>query len=467
VPALKQRHITHLSVGEKRIITSFLVVLLISFSPLKALAYFLPLLFIVLALSAGFVRPRSIGKIVLVVIALFVVSLMHSFLYPDFLWGNFFLALITFSSFAILQCDFSRTLSEKGLQRILAVTFFFILIQASLGILQGLISAASEGRFSLDGSVGDAVKGTINPTFGGDGTGSNQMFAILMSMFLMILFLTRSFFLKTRRWVSFAMIGLAWLFTSVLHTFFFFAAALLVTILLTRNIWQQKLASFGKMKRGGRVVARGLTGIAFFFLLLSIIFPENLGTIPHLIEVSLSTDPSLMTKKAVATYNTLIELPGSHSEQPLVGLGLGQYSSRAGLIMSGTYLGRDFFFGPQFRAISYELIYQHQEYLRDFDPAAGSTKFPYYSWLSLYGEFGAAGVFVVLLLLILFLRRLIRVISVFPSGRPLLIPVLFGSLYLAFLGFQDNYWEFTQAIFPPILLLKLIYNSAMTKWKQL
>jgi hypothetical protein len=31
-------------------------------------------------------------------------------------------------------------------------------------------------------------------------------------------------------------------------------------------------------------------------------------------------------------------------------------------------------------------------------------------------------------------------------------------LYLALLGLQDNYWEFTQAILPALILLKLGYD---------
>ena len=31
-------------------------------------------------------------------------------------------------------------------------------------------------------------------------------------------------------------------------------------------------------------------------------------------------------------------------------------------------------------------------------------------------------------------------------------------LYIALLGLHDNYWEFTQAIFPGVLLLKLCYD---------
>jgi hypothetical protein len=39
--------------------------------------------------------------------------------------------------------------------------------------------------------------------------------------------------------------------------------------------------------------------------------------------------------------------------------------------------------------------------------------------------------------------------------------------YLFFLGFQDNYWEYTQAIFPAFLVLKLGYCHLSLQNKKL
>ncbi|MDE3124609.1 MAG: hypothetical protein KGK14_03775, partial [Bacteroidota bacterium] len=40
-----------------------------------------------------------------------------------------------------------------------------------------------------------------------------------------------------------------------------------------------------------------------------------------------------------------------------------------------------------------------------------------------------------------------------------IIIILVSSFYIYFLGFFENYWEVTQAIFPGLLLITLVYKN--------
>jgi hypothetical protein len=47
-----------------------------------------------------------------------------------------------------------------------------------------------------------------------------------------------------------------------------------------------------------------------------------------------------------------------------------------------------------------------------------------------------------------------------PSLPQYALPVMAGTLLIAFLGVQENYWEIPQAILPGILLLQVMYARA-------
>jgi len=190
----------------------------------------------------------------------------------------------------------------------------------------------------------------------------------------------------------------------------------------------------------------------------AIVFPSNMSTLPYYVHTSLSSlaQVSSVSPKSIATLNTLLELPRREPIQPLLGLGLGQYSSRAGLIMSGTYLSRPFYLEPRYRTVSYDLIYSLQEAVRE--RRYGSTFFPYYSWLSVYGELGMLGVALVLALGIVVFKNLRRIRSAPQEIRALQLSIALTLTYVMVLGFQDNYWEFAQAVFAPLVLAKLSYD---------
>jgi hypothetical protein len=85
-----------------------------------------------------------------------------------------------------------------------------------------------------------------------------------------------------------------------------------------------------------------------------------------------------------------------------------------------------------------------------------SLHLPSSSWIALYGELGLLGMFLAFLVVvkaILFFRRYRS-----RHFRMLNLMMLTLIYYLVFMGFQNVYLEYTQAIFPAILSVKLCYD---------
>lgn len=151
-----------------------------------------------------------------------------------------------------------------------------------------------------------------------------------------------------------------------------------------------------------------------------------------------------------------MRLPEHVPWQPLIGLGPGQYSSRASLIRSGQYLqGGRLLLPDHAHPLAERYILSEWRGFVEMSRTS-STFFPFYSWLTVYGEFGLIGLTVVMLLIMLAL-------SVFRRARSTEFPRLHLAmtillLYVALLGLQDNYWELTQAILPAMLILRIGYD---------
>lgn len=447
--------------SERSLIGLYFGILVLTFSPLKSVAYFLPILFIAGCVVGAGLRPRALRGVALAATLLLAWGVVHALVYAEFLWINFALGLLTYAVLLTMAVDFGPIVSLSLLYRLFRLTFVFVAAQAAYGVVQSVYSAVVVGRGTFDDFIGDAVKGTINPILVGDGRGSNQMFAILVSLFLLLLYPSRRFFLPaTWRW-AFWVIGLSWILASVMHTVFFAAAAILVVaVLLPPWVGWPQLQRRGSGRVRG--LASGMLAALVILGLVRLFLPGNLRNVGHYVSTTVSSfsavDP--LSPKVVATLNTLYRLPQEAPPQPWIGLGLGQYSSRAGLIMSGTYLAEGFLLAPQSRSVSHDLVYSLQESVRDRN--VGSTYFPYYSWLSVYGELGWVGVAAVLFVAVAVVRRLRTSPLPFQEWDALRRSVVLVVAYMLLLGFQDNYWEFAQAICAPLVLGKLSYDYLKT-----
>lgn len=137
----------------------------------------------------------------------------------------------------------------------------------------------------------------------------------------------------------------------------------------------------------------------------------------------------------------------------LLGVGMGQYSSRAALISSGEYLT---FQLPQTlvgRSEYYRtfILPAHYEFLEHGEESAMSK--PYYSVLNLVVEFGVPLATLLLLGAVFqFFRN--RQLSRSPDARMRSVGMFanVGLVFFVLCCFIENYAEFPQAIFMPALL---------------
>jgi hypothetical protein len=164
--------------------------------------------------------------------------------------------------------------------------------------------------------------------------------------------------------------------------------------------------------------------------------------------------------KSVITIKAISQIPKDNPLMIVAGLGPGQFSSRASLILSGVYIGGkdyqqrkqlDNKTNPMMKKYLLPIIVNSKSSLR------GSTSKPYYSLLSLFTEMGLLGIVGLVFVVIRVINK-IRIKNIFIQNR---IKYLFTVQisFLLLLAMQENYLEFTQAIFPGLLLMKLQYSA--------
>jgi hypothetical protein len=169
--------------------------------------------------------------------------------------------------------------------------------------------------------------------------------------------------------------------------------------------------------------------------------------------------------RSQAIERVFTDMPDEYPLQPIVGLGPGQFSSRAGLIGTGLYFGgpvyaRPLPFLPQgmsraFEDYTLDLWVTHAERTaRGF--GGGSTNQPFLSWLSVYVEWGALALGAAFALTAFLLLR-VRLKTTRYVHRILAASFGTGLLLILFLGAQENYWEVPQAILIGLMTLKVQY----------
>ncbi|MEJ5203542.1 MAG: hypothetical protein WHV66_15070, partial [Anaerolineales bacterium] len=139
---------------------------------------------------------------------------------------------------------------------------------------------------------------------------------------------------------------------------------------------------------------------------------------------------------------------------------------RAGLIGTGMYFG-----GPEnpkpIPLLPQGMSTPFEEYVLDtwlrmaLNPTindTSSTYKPFFSWLSVYVEWGLIGVFLALAITGILLWRVWRCRSR-SSQRLQSAMISAGIMFIFLLGIQENYWEVSQAIFIGTVLLKMQYAT--------
>ena len=446
-----------LSARQKRFVNLYIMMLLVAFGPSKVLGAALPAIFISgLIFYVALAPDKHILKYLVFVILYGMAGLFYSLALPEFSQGNYYLFLVTASSVLILVYDFRSIVSNSLLNLLGKVTLWFLAFQSCVGIVQGLLAFARVGNFDL--ATGDAVRGTIALTIV-RGTGSNVMYGILLSSLFLFVLATHPKSRGPKRRLAYFLILLAWVMASVLHTMVFFVTAAVLGRLLfvgvrTKHGYSTAFAQMARRKSSKAVLTLMVVLLPMAFLML----PKNVRSLPALVRRSLVFDEEAPSEKAIATYHTIIHLREDVPIQPFIGIGPGQYSSRASLIRSDEYLrrGKIKLFPKYVGSYADRYILSLWRAFPERHPHGGSTYVPFYSWLSLYGELGLFGVILACWIIFKGIRRARRSISVVFPALPYFILVLL--LYVALLGFHNNYWEWAQAVFPAFLVMKLGYT---------
>ena len=431
---------------EKAYFWAFVSAILLCWSPSNLLAYLAPLIsiaiFVFLSRSPTVLRNAIIWFLCWgIIISVYVV------LKPGFLIHSALLSALTYSSFLVVLAIPSRFVSGLGLlEQMLNWARWVVIIEALVGIVQGVYGFSRTGSF--DRANGDYVEGTIHLALAPELALSNPMFAINMALLLTALL--PELILRRKGYIAILLGGAALILASVLHVILMLAVASAIAILLYWPVTLRRRMTYFVM--AGLIVAA-----IFSFSALR----GNFGT-ANTFARQLISGESYRTK---AVTRAVVDMPEEYPFFPLIGLGPGQFSSRAGLIGTGLYFGGPVFprplpFLPQgmteaFEKNTYDLWLEYSRLIAR-GIGSGSTHQPFLSWLSVYAEWGILAFIAVLVLTAYLLMRVRLVIHSYPQ-RILATSFGTGALLILFLGLQENYWEVPQAILVGLMILKVQY----------
>lgn len=442
----------------------FVIAILIAWSPVKPLAYvaaFLVLGWLLYRTNSGRILQRFL--LVNSLFALIVVSyyMLHAFVGSTFLLPNAFVSLLMYSPFFFLLVAPAPVNTDEafGYEKYAKVLVVVAWIQGIVGGLQYV--AARFGTLSS----GDAVQGTVNPlSFLASGAGfGNQIFAI--SIIFTLLFLLPYVFVHQKGRLAFAVALVALMLALVVHAFI----ALLISAFVTVFLFREHLL-FSQFKVFALATA-SVVGLVLILAVFMSTFVEN--SLMYLELYERGDDPRT---EAVAIAQN--ELPATFPLMYFIGLGPGQYSSRAGLISSGYYFSG--FEGPQagsfflqsMSAPFREYVFPSwQAYTVNDDRYGNSTMSrPFFSALSVYTEFGLVVMLGLVGLIAYYVYQLRSIyLRAYREGRAqqrwLALATGMAIVFLATVSFFENYLETAQAIFPGLLLMRKFFTLLLQPTK--
>lgn len=422
---------------------SLVLACLLSFQPLKSLPFVLPYLLMGIYLVAShrlrlrIPSRRMLTTATATVFAWLALILVHALIQPRFSFLAATVSLITYGPILFLLATPWSLLEQSPAERqqFVNIAAWVLLFQSCVGIVQGLWSFSQKGTFL--GSTGDAVEGTIRLALEPSGSFGNPMFAANVAFLLLVVLPPALLAQRSRLLVAASVAGcIALTLASVVHILLFFGAAVgvgaLAVLSRQRRKAQVRMAAFALM---------GVVGAA------SLIGPNVL---------SITTFSSMFLNgrlpRAEVLNSVVAEMPREYPHAPLLGLGSGQFSSRAGMATAGMY-------ATQFSAFVGEPTDPQRQflinpYLRSLQGhPMGSTGQPLSSWLSMYSEFG---VVVVLALLVWGMASVLRRCRAFLAAgvyAPAWTGLSAAALFFL-MGFQENYWETAQAVMIGALAIK-------------
>ena len=439
---------------DKLFYETFLLATIIVLLPSRALGYIVPficLLWYVIRGHSGKVFRLIILSALVFLLVIFFYWSIYSYVGINFLVSNSIVSLITHGSLLfILLVRGSFITSNYSYDKFATVLNYAVLIQGLVGIVQ-FLAVSLTNRFDI--LPGDAVQGTIGlfAFVSGVAGFGNQMFAINMVFFLV--FLAPSVLKNRKRLLSFSIGLISLMFAGVLHVFIALIFSTLVTLFLFRK--NLVFSNLGKL-----VVAVILAGL--LILPLGTIFPDVFKTA----NVFITLYQNLDSPKFHIVDRTVNDMTKEYPYVYLIGLGPGQYLSRAGLMSSGKYLDRPIpllsnTMSEPFQKYAFQTW---NSYSTNSDRFGASTMHrPYFSMLSIFAEFGLVGLLLLLTYLIILMARMRKTYLYYRRNHEnqsayLCFATGLLLIFLFSISFFDNYLETTQAIFPGLLLLSAFYR---------
>ena len=436
----------------------FFIILLFStiicFGTSKMLPYMVPFLSIALLFYRNKIETDLFYKSLVLSFSIIILFIYYLIIYPEFEIINYILAIITYGSFIPLflinrKLIISHNLYIKSIKFISLVT----IIEGSIGIAQYIY------MFNLNGwhiTLGDVVEGTIHLPPVSAGGFNNPIYVINMIFMVSFLSAFKKYYVsiyKNSRLIRFAIvIGVIPIFLgAVVHAIIFFILSMIITSIF---LYRKKIISTIKRKR------------VIFILLFSTIVMINYQQyyIPHISLIkyyyTFATKYYQYFPKIDITIQSITDIPKEKPEMVVAGLGPGQFSSRASLILSGYYIGgKEYSKRNQLNNKSNSIMekYLLPMILNPKTSIRGSTSKPYYSFLSLYTELGLIGIFTLLFIIFRILNNINN--NYYKGYHRLKYLFIVQVVFLLLLGLQENYWELTQAVFPGLLLMKLEYSA--------
>lgn len=440
---------------------AFILVLVITLLPTKIFAYgatFIALAWFIVRSSSGVVLQRTIIVGMCLVLGIGIYHVIYYYQGLPFLLGNAVVAIFTYGTFFLLIILPNKGISmSNSYFKYAYVLKWVILIEGVVGIFQFLIVSFTDMFHIISG---DAVQGTIgiDAFITGNAGFGNQMFVINM-VFFVLLFVP--YVLQQRKYYYVIVVGLlSIMLAGVLHVFISLLWALFFTILFyRRNIF---ISDINKIV----LIA---ASVLLMLLPLEIFFPGISRTAGIFFKIYQGQD----SPKFEAIDNAIYKLPEQYPMVYLIGLGPGQYSSRAGLISSGNYYSTKIGFLPNTASKPYKEFFEQTwlKYTSNTARYGNSTMHrPFFSMLSIFAEFGLLGIVFFFIFILYFFIRIRKLFLLFKSKNTVNAYLSFclGVILITLVCIStfENYLETTQAILPGMMLFKVLYSQLLNESKQ-
>ncbi len=371
-----------------------------------------------------------------------------------YIFSNGVLTIVTYGPFILLWAMSNKSISKVYIRKIIRVTYFFVFFQSSIGIVQFAIAYIKFGGYSVD--MGDFIQGSIVPlsfNLEGDRGIGNAYFVINILIMTLFLLVDEK---KDRK--SYLIITLGCI-TVILAGVHHALISLFLGLFLALCI-----AEFTKALKYSFAIIPAILAAGTIFYLLN---PNNVYLYSHYFNLY-ATGESF---KTLAMKKAIIDLYQDHPDISVLGTGLGQFSSRAGLIASGTYLGgldenRSIPFFPisqseYFKNYAFDIYYSMK---MDKSTVHGAASRTFFSLMSIYVELGIAVSIIIVFYIIQKIRSLKTRYLLFNNynlnyEKNIVIIIIATILFFIFISFFENYLEMSQATLTCFILIKIFYNK--------